>query len=140
MSFRSTAKALGLAAAIVIGAAAPAFAVSAYATSPLNVRSCAGTNCRILDVLQRGEEVDVRYCEDVWCAIEGRNVSGWVNANYLARAGDYDDGDYDDYYDDDYYDDLYIERRRSYPRRIIRGYTPYPSVCVGGSRARFCAY
>lgn len=136
MTIRSKATALGLAAAIVLGGALPAFAVAAYATSPLNVRSCAGTDCRVLDVLQRGEQVDVRYCEGVWCAIDSRGGGGWVNANYLARDGGYDD----DYFDDGYYDDDYYEPRRTYPRRLIRRYDPSVSACIGGPKARFCVY
>ena len=142
MTIRSKATALGLAAAMVVGGALPAFAVSAYATSPLNVRSCAGTDCRVVDVLQRGEEVDVRFCEGVWCAIDRRGADGWVNANYLARAGGGYDRDYDDddYYDRGYYDDFYIEPRRVYPRRFIRRHDAGISACIGGPRARFCVY
>lgn len=139
MTIRSAAISLGLAAAFVVGGALPALAVPAVATSPLNVRTCGSTDCRVVDVLQRGEEVDVRFCEGVWCAIEGRGADGWVNANYLARG--YDDGYDDDDYEDDYYDDgFYIEPRRRYPRRIYRGYDPFFGACIGGPNARFCVY
>jgi uncharacterized protein YraI len=125
---------LGLAAALVLGAAAPAFAVTAFATSNVNVRSCASTSCSVRDVLQRGERVDVEYCEGAWCAVEKRGRDGWVNANYLSRDGGWDD---DDYYDDGFY----IERPRH--RRYVRPVYPiYPSfgACVGGPNARFCVY
>ena len=134
MSLKSKLYGLGLAAALVLGAAAPAFAVTAYATSNVNVRSCASTSCSVRDVLQRGERVDVEYCEGAWCAVEKRGRDGWVNANYLSR-----DGGWDDY---DYYDDgFYIERPRH--RRYVRPVYPiYPSfgACVGGPNARFCVY
>ena len=66
MSLKSKLSGLGLAAAIVLGAAAPAFAVTAYATTNVNVRSCASTSCGVRDVLQRGDRVDVQYCEGAW--------------------------------------------------------------------------
>jgi uncharacterized protein YraI len=137
MSFKSVAAAFGIAASILIAGALPAAAASAYATTNVNVRSCDSTDCRVVDVLQRGERVEVDYCRGAWCAVEKRGRDGFVNANYLSR--DYDD---DDYYDDgDYYDDdFYIQPRRSYPRRIIRRYDPDFAACVGGPNARFCVY
>jgi uncharacterized protein YraI len=135
MSIRSMAKSIGLAAAIVVGSALPAFAVTAYATTNVNVRSCDSTSCRVVDVLRRGERVEIDYCRGAWCAVEKPGRDGWVNANYLSRGGDYyDDDDY--YYDDDFY--IAPRRRvyRSYPR--FRG--PDFSACVGGPNARFCVY
>jgi uncharacterized protein YraI len=134
MSLKLKLSGLGLAAALVLGAAAPAFAVTAFATGNVNVRSCASTSCSVRDVLQRGERVDVEYCEGAWCAVEKRGRDGWVNANYLSRDGGWDD---DDYYDDGFY----IERPRH--RRYVRPVYPiYPSfgACVGGPNARFCVY
>lgn len=131
MTIRSRFAALGLAATIIGAGTLPAAAVTAFATSPLNVRTCGSTDCRIVDTLRRGEPVDVRYCEGVWCAIEKAGPDGWVNANYLSRDGG-------DFYDDDDDVDIYIERRRP-PRRIYR-YNPFFDACVGGPNARFCVY
>jgi uncharacterized protein YraI len=135
MSFKLKAAAIGLAAALVAGGALPALAATAYATTNVNVRSCGSTDCRVVDVLHRGERVDVDFCRGSWCAVEKRGRDGWVNANYLSRDY-YDD---DDYYD--YDDDFYIIPRRSrvypiYPR--YRG--PDFSACIGGPNARFCVY
>jgi uncharacterized protein YraI len=140
MTIRSTALSLGLGAAIIFAGALPAAAVTAVATDPLNVRTCGSTDCSVVDVLRRGEEVDVRFCEGVWCAITRPGPEGWVNANYLTRGGVYDDDVYDDFYDDDFYDDgeIYIEPRRRHPRRIYR-YNPFLD-CIGGPSARFCIY
>jgi uncharacterized protein YraI len=138
MSLKTKLAATGLAAALVLAAAVPAFAVTAYATTNVNVRSCASTSCNVRDVLQRGERVDVQYCEGAWCAVEKRGRDGFVNANYLSRDGGWDDDD--DYYNE-YDDDFYIERPR--PRRHIRPVYPiYPSfgACVGGPNAKFCVY
>jgi hypothetical protein len=141
MSLKSKAKILGLAAAIVIGSALPALAVTAFATTDVNVRSCGSTDCRVVDVLQRGESVDVQYCENAWCAVEKQGRDGWVNAAYLGRDGVDDDDDYDRYDDYDYYDDgYYVEPRRAYPRRFVRRYGPDFSACVGGPNARFCVF
>lgn len=140
-----------LAVAIAAVTALPAFAIEAVTTSNLNVRSCASTTCRVIDVLREGDSVDVRYCNtSKWCAIDQRRgPSGFVNANYLARAdyGDdeeyYDDSDsHDGYYDDGYYDDedsFYIVRPDR-PRRVIRRVDPYFSACVGGPNAQLCLY
>ena len=131
MTLQSRLVTLGLAAAVLAGSALPALAVSAVATTALNVRTCGSTECRVVDTLHKGEEVDVRFCEGVWCAVEKAGPDGWVNAHYLARG--YEDDD--DYYDDD---EIYIERRRA-PRRIYR-YNPFFGACVGGPNARFCVY
>jgi hypothetical protein len=134
MSLRSIAASIGVAAAIILAGALPAAAATAYATTNVNVRSCGSTDCRVVDVLHRGERVEVDYCRGAWCAVEKRGRDGFVNANYLSR-------DFDDYYDDDYYDDdFYIVPRRVYPRRFVRPYDPDFSACVGGPNARFCIY
>ncbi len=134
MSPKSMLAALGLAAAMSAGAAVPAMAAAAVADTNLNVRSCGSTSCRVVDVLRRGEVVDVQYCEDIWCFVEKRGRDGWVSARYLSRDR------YDDFYDDDYYYDdddvIYIEPRR----RIIRRVDPSVSACFGGPNARFCIY
>lgn len=144
MTIRTKFAAIGIAAGMVLAGAAPALAVAGYATSDLNMRSCGSTDCRVVDVLQRGEEVEIRFCEGVWCSVEARGGSGWVNANYLARAGsgDADDGRYDgrDRYDSyDSYDYDYYEPRRVYPRRLYRR-GPDITACIGGRNARFCVY
>jgi uncharacterized protein YraI len=134
MSIKNSARVLGLAAAIVVGSVLPALAVDAFAATNLNVRSCGSTDCRVVDVLRRGERVDVQYCQYSWCAIEKRGRDGWVNANYLSRDG-YDD----DYYDDDEDDYFYIEPRR-HPRRHNRFYDSGFGACVGGPNARLCVF
>lgn len=135
MSPKSLLASLGLAAAISVGAAVPAIAASAVVDTNLNVRSCGSTDCRVIDVLRRGEVVDIEYCEGVWCFIEKPGRDGWVSARYLSRDGLYDD----DFYDDDYF---YIEPRRRYynPRRVIRRVEPSFGACIGGANARFCVY
>lgn len=127
-----TLKSLALAAVILVVGAVPALALTAEATTEVNVRACGSTECRVLDVLGEGEEVEVEYCEDEWCAVSRRGPDGFVNANYLARASDDDD----DYYDDDFDDRIYFERR--YPRRFFRDYDDRLGVCFGNRRARFC--
>src|SRR5690606_23494119 len=135
---------LGLAAALVLGGSAAALAAAAVVDSPLNVRSGAGTQFRVVDVARRGEVVDVDHCRGSWCFINRRGPDGWVSANYLSRGGG-------DYYDDrDYYEEpIYIERpRRRYVRPpVYPVYPVYPryrgpdfSACVGGKNARFCIY
>ena len=132
MSLKSTFVSLGLAGAMVAGAAIPAMAATAVADTNLNVRTCGSTDCRVVDVLRRGEVVEVEYCEGVWCFIHKRGRDGWASAKFLSRDRYYDD---DDYYYDDY---VYIEPRPR--RRVIRRLAPYFGACIGGPNARFCIY
>jgi uncharacterized protein YraI len=134
MSIKQKFISLGLATAMVFGGAAAAMAATAYAESPLNVRSGPGTQYRVVDVLQRGERVEVDYCRGSWCLVNKRGRDGWVSANYLSRGGSY-------YYDDYYYDDdFYIDRPRRIYRPRYRHYGPDFSACIGGTNARFCVY
>lgn len=79
----------GIAAFMVMAMTAGAFAWEAVATSSLNVRSGPGTNYRVVDVLQRGQSVDVQYCRSGWCFVDlGRyGYTGWASQRYLAQAG-----------------------------------------------------
>ena len=152
MSTKRKALPLGIAFAALCVTSAGAYAATAFAETPLNVRSGPGPGYRVVDVLQRGEEVEVEYCQGIWCAISKPGPDGWVSANYLSRGGGYnDDNFYDDdadfyddgdYYDDgDFYDDdYYVQRRiiRTYP--IYRQYDPGFSACIGGPNAKFCLY
>ena len=134
MSLKRKILTLGLAATAFFGMGAAAFAASAYATTTLNVRSGPGTGYGVVDVLRRGEAVDVDYCRGSWCRVVKSGPDGWVSASYLAR----------DRYDDDYYEDddsFFIERPGRY-YRPWRPSRPYwgSSACVGGPNARFCIY
>ena len=138
MSPASRLAALALAAVAVTATGFPALAATAYASTTLNVRSCGSTSCGVIDVLRRGEPVEVRLCEGVWCQVGKAGPDGWVNANYLERERGYDD---DPYYDDDYYYDPPPRRiYPPYPRRPFYRYDPGFSACIGGPNARFCVY
>ena len=136
MSLKRTALTLGIAAAALLGSSIAALAAPAYATANVNVRSGPGTGYGQVDVLRRGDSVDIDYCRGSWCFVNKSGPDGWVSASYLSRGG-YDD---DDYYDDD--DDFYIESRPIYrrPYRPYRDYYygPRSSACIGGPNATFC--
>lgn len=68
----------------IIFTAIPALAATAVATTPVNVRSGPGTNYRVVDVLARGEEVEVIECQARWCRIRHPGPDGWVSARYLS--------------------------------------------------------
>jgi uncharacterized protein YraI len=71
-----------LAATLVI--AAPASA--ATATSNVNIRSAPGGS--VVDVLRRGDQVDIVGRSGSWCEIEQRRgPDGWVSCQYLTGAG-----------------------------------------------------
>lgn len=130
MNLKQLALAAGVAVVALGATVATSFAADAYATGSVNVRSGPGTQYRVIDVLHRGDAVDVDYCRGTWCATD----VGWVSANYLTR---------DDFYDDDYFDDgpdvrFFVDHPRHY--RHYRHYRndPFASFCVGGPNARFC--
>ncbi len=133
MSLKRTALTLGIAAAAIIGSAVAALAAPAYATSNVNVRMGPGTGYGVVDVLRRGDRVDIDYCQGSWCYVRKPGPDGYVSASYLARDRGYDD----DYYYDDEDDYFFIDppRRPSY-----RPYRPYygSSACIGGPNATFC--
>ncbi|WP_297110631.1 SH3 domain-containing protein [uncultured Devosia sp.] len=60
---------------------------NARATAALNVRSGPGTGYRAIDVLDRGERVQVERCQSGWCRINHNGPDGWVSARYLSNAG-----------------------------------------------------
>jgi len=147
---------IGMAAAALLASSAAAFAVSAYATSSVNVRSGPGTGYHAVDTLHRGEAVDIDHCQGSWCLVSKSGPDGWVSANYLSRDGYGDDG-YGDDYEDEYYaddDSYYIEDRPYYRRNYQPYYRPFnrpyyggfggyggyggARACVGGAFATFC--
>lgn len=135
MSLKRTALAVGIAVAALLGSAAAALAAPAYATSNVNVRSGPGTGYDAIDVLRRGDSVEIDYCRGSWCFVNKSGPDGWVSASYLARDG-YDD----DYYEDD--DSFYIDER-PLVRPYYRPYRPYrnpphSSACVRGPNGGFC--
>lgn len=84
------------AALALLATTAAASAAPAFATGNVNVRSGPGTHYGRVDVLYRGQQVDVVQCQGSWCYVEKRGPDGWVSANYLSRGGnDWDDDDWD---------------------------------------------
>jgi uncharacterized protein YraI len=133
MNLKKTLITLGAAALAVIIGTAASYAAAAYATGTVNVRQGPGTGYGVVDVLRRGEAVDVDRCRGGWCFVRKSGPDGWVSANYLGRDR-YDD----DYYDDDYYDEPSFVIRRPHYRPRPRYYDPFTSFCVGNPNAQFC--
>ncbi|MHA6690580.1 SH3 domain-containing protein [Devosia sp. A449] len=72
----------------MLASAGAAFAAPATSTANVNVRSGPGTSYGVVDVLRRGDRVEVTGCRGGWCYIEKRGPDGWVSANYLnSRRG-----------------------------------------------------
>jgi len=61
-------------------------AAPGYATANVNVRSGPSTGYRVVDVLQRGQSVDVQRCQGSWCYVVKSGPDGWVSANYLSSG------------------------------------------------------
>jgi uncharacterized protein YraI len=115
---------------LLVAATTAASAATAYASTTVNVRAGAGTGYPVVDVLRRGERVEVEYCRGNWCAVEKAGPDGWVNANYLDAGGSY--REYDDYDEPDFF----IVR----PRSGVYVWPPYyrNRACIGGPNASFC--
>lgn len=134
----------GAVVALGLGTAAASAATTAYASTTVNVRAGAGTGYAVVDVLHRGEAVDIDYCRGSWCLVNGDGFEGWVSANYLAA----DRG----YRDDAFYDSPRVIVRPPRYYRPWRPHRPYfqpygsywngpyvgTSVCAGGPHMSFC--
>ncbi|QEE22083.1 SH3 domain-containing protein [Youhaiella tibetensis] len=57
----------------------------AMATATVNVRQGAGTRYPVVDILHRGEEVEVIRCRNNFCLIVHEGPQGWVSERYLKR-------------------------------------------------------
>lgn len=48
----------------------------------VNLRSCAGTSCGVLDILTEGESLDI-LSAGLWMRVTtSRGFTGWINSNY----------------------------------------------------------
>lgn len=78
---------IAVAATAVVVFLPAAYAAPGVVTSNVNVRSGPGTNYGVVDVVQRGQQVDVQQCQGSWCYIAKPGPDGWVSANYLSAGG-----------------------------------------------------
>ncbi|WP_193335155.1 SH3 domain-containing protein [Devosia beringensis] len=74
---------IALAGTVLLGMAGAAMAAQAVATGNVNVRSGPGTGYGAIDVLARGQVVDVTSCRGSWCFVEKPGPDGWVSSSYL---------------------------------------------------------
>lgn len=78
---------IAVAATAVVVFLPAAYAAPGVVTSNVNVRSGPGTNYGVVDVAQRGQQVDVQQCQGSWCYIAKPGPDGWVSASYLSAGG-----------------------------------------------------
>jgi uncharacterized protein YraI len=57
----------------------------AVATTMVNVRKGDGTSFPIVDVLHRGEQVEIMRCRGEFCLVQHEGPQGWVMHQYLQR-------------------------------------------------------
>lgn len=147
MSLSNKLMASGLAVLALLATAGAAFAAPAYATGNVNVRSGPGTGYARIDVLRRGDQVDVQGCEGSWCYVEKRGPDGWVSSSYLSRSGGYQPPPVVVRPSPPPYYDPYPPRpphwnpRPSYPYPSHPSYPGYgndSSVCFNGPNGYFC--
>lgn len=62
---------------------AVASAAPAVASTFVNVRANPSTSARVVNTLQRGQQVEVTECEGSWCFVEAPGRDGWVAAQFL---------------------------------------------------------
>jgi uncharacterized protein YraI len=79
--------AAGFAALLALPAAASA-AVNAVATGNVNMRTCGGTNCRVLATIPVGAPVVIYGCTGGynWCDTQFGGYRGWVYGRYLQAS------------------------------------------------------
>ncbi|GHA16834.1 hypothetical protein GCM10007989_10010 [Devosia pacifica] len=80
-----TGMAVAATAAVVFLPAAQA--APATASANVNVRSGPGGSYGVVDVLQRGQRVEVDRCQGSWCYVVKPGPDGWVSSNYLGGVG-----------------------------------------------------
>lgn len=78
---------IAVAATAVVVFLPAAYAAPGVVTSNVNVRSGPGTNYGVVDVVQRGQQVDVQQCQGSWCYIAKPGPDGWVSGNFLSAGG-----------------------------------------------------
>lgn len=78
-------KALWAAAIGGVLVATPAFAISGYSTSHLNLRTGPGTQYPIAGVMETNVRSEITGClaDYSWCAVTVAGLSGWASAEYL---------------------------------------------------------
>lgn len=109
----------------LIASTSAALAAPAYVTTQLNVREGPGTRYARIDVLYRGDVVDVQYCDSGWCFVAKRGPNGWVSAKYLSSNRNR--------YDNDIDIDLNFSFGDRFPRFNDYPGTPYPTLNPDGS-------
>lgn len=82
MKLPNIAKATGLGALVLVLSAGAA--LSAVATTSVNVRTGPSTGFRAVDTLFPGEPVAIVGRQGGWCAVEKVGADGWVRCSYLA--------------------------------------------------------
>ena len=78
---------IAVAATAVVVFLPAAYAAPGVVTSNVNVRSGPGTNYGVVDVVQRGQQVDVQQCQGSWCYVAKPGPDGWVSSSYLSAGG-----------------------------------------------------
>jgi uncharacterized protein YraI len=70
---------------VTILMAGPAFAVSGYSTTHLNLRSGPGTQYPVIGVMEYSVRSQITGClaDWSWCAVNVAGLSGWASAQYL---------------------------------------------------------
>jgi uncharacterized protein YraI len=71
---------------VMLASAGAAFASPAMVTSNVNVRFGPGPNYSVIDIVRRGEFVDLVGCQNTWCYVDRNGSEGWISAAYLDRS------------------------------------------------------
>ncbi len=68
---------------MMLASAGTALASPAMVTSNVNVRTGPGSHYGVVDIVRRGEFVELVGCQGRWCYIDRQGSEGWVSADYL---------------------------------------------------------
>jgi uncharacterized protein YraI len=68
---------------VMLASVGTALASPAMVTSNVNVRSGPGANYGVVDIVRRGEFVDLVGCQNAWCYIDKYGSEGWISAAFV---------------------------------------------------------
>lgn len=68
---------------VMLASVGTALASPAMVTSNVNVRSGPGSHYGVVDIVRRGEFVDLVSCQNAWCYVDNYGSEGWISAAFV---------------------------------------------------------
>jgi uncharacterized protein YraI len=78
-------RSLTLTGAVLLGLMLPTMAEAATASTYLNIRSGPGMAHPVIYIAWPGWPMTVHSCDQYWCSVTYKWVSGWASARYISE-------------------------------------------------------